>query len=294
MNIRKCIFTILLVSFTYQYSIFAHAKDSNESDMYMAILSGKSGGSTPESDKLGEPNDFITELIPQSEEYFVGKPMKFDLVLKNVRDSVKKYDYGVIFYRPLIVKAADNNEPYYKLSPGQMVDSWRSIGPNEVVPLFENLNIANEFVIIKPGKYKVQFRGGRNLPESNVIEIEVKPGTPNQRDYLIYLLVDVIPDANWHAEIRPMFRSAPAGRKEEAISIALRHPHPDRYAGVFVTLWQTRMPAEVIENADDREISEYLGKNPSGYFYLEIPPEALDYWPKIKEDIAKALKLDSH
>jgi hypothetical protein len=193
----------------------------------------------------------------------------------------------------LIVKTIDNNEIYRKEGPYQTQGGFPQIEPNEIVTLFENRDIAGEYVILKPGKYTVQFRGGGKAPASNVIELDVKPGTPDKHDYLISLLVDVLPDANWHAEITPGIRTAPAGRKEDTIAIVLRHPHPARYGGVLVTLWQTKLPADVDENKQDAAISEYLGKNPSGYFYLEIPPESLDYWPKIKEDIAKALKLDS-
>ena len=284
MNVRICIFTILLAALIFQGNIFASAEDFNESQGLAQFA---------ENDKWGEPNHGLaTQLIPQSEEYVIGKPMKFGLVLKNVSDSVKQYDrQEAICVRSLIVKTADNNEIYYKKGFYQTSRGFQKIEPNEIVALFENRDITDEYVILKPGKYTIQFSSVGTAPASNVIEFEVKPGTPDKHDYLISLLVYVLPDANWYAEIRNI-RSAPAGRKEEVISIDLVHRHPARRS-VFVTLWQTKLPAEVDENKQDTKISEYLGKNPSGYFYLEIPPEAIDYWPKIKEDIAKALKLDS-
>jgi hypothetical protein len=290
MNIRGGIFAIIFLVFASQSNVFAGKEFKKPEGLAQLV----------KDDKWGEPNNgFVTQLLPQSEECVVGEPIKFGLVLKNISDSLKQYDYNAISYHSLIIKTADNNEPYFKLSHYQTMEAPRPIGPDGIVTLFENRNITEEFVIIKPGKYRVQFRGGRPgspdliLPASNVIEFEVKPGTPDERDFLISLLANVLPDASWHAEIQQRRRNAPAGRKEEAISIILRHPHPGRYAGIIVTLWRTDLPVEVTEQRQDAKTNDYLGKNDSGYFYIEIPPEALDYWPKMKEDIAKALKLDS-
>lgn len=132
-----------------------------------------------------------------------------------------------------------------------------------------------------------------NFPSSNIIEFEVKPGTPDEHDLLISSLVGILPEKCWQAATVSRYNS-PSGRKDaEGISIILiRNAHLIRDI-ISSTLWKTETPAEVNEQEKSTHTSEYLGKNNSGYFYIEIPSEALEYWPKMKEDIVKDLKLDS-
>jgi hypothetical protein len=153
------------------------------------------------------------------------------------------------------------------------------------VTLFDYLNITEDYVITEPGKYTIRYCG----PSYNVIEFEVKPGTPDERDILIASLVDILPDPNWQI-MSGSARSTPAGRKNaEGMSVALYRIR----SRIRIMLWQTKTPAEINEQSEDPQTSDYLGKSSSGYFYITIPPKALDYWPKMKEDITKALKLDS-
>lgn len=285
MNIRRCIFAILLAALISQGKVLSVEKEPNEPEVLARLV---------EVDNWGEPNNSLaTQLVPQSEEYIIGKPMKFGLVLKNVSDSMKNYHNGVMLFKPLIIKTPDNNCPYDKEGPYQTMEGPNhSIGAGEIVTLFENRDITGEYVIIKPGKYRIQFRGGSKLPASNIIEFEVKPGTPDERDLLIASLLDVLPDPNWQAEAPKRIRHAPAGRKETVISIFLvRGRGFLERNSVRITLWQTKSPAAVIEE-QDAQASDYLGKNASGYFYIETSTEALNYWPKMKEDIAEAFKLD--
>lgn len=255
-------------------------------------------------DKWGIPHDgYATQLIPQSEQYIIGKPMKFGLVLKNISNSVKLYDHQGVVFNSLLIKTSDTNEQYYKHQPFQTGGAGQPIDKSEIVTLFENRNITDEYVIIKPGKYTIQFRSGyygmtgdSNFPASNVIEFEVKPGTPNEEDILISSLVGILPDAKWQlASISNGNRVAPVGRKEvKGISIYLI-----RLSGVIITtihvqLWQTKKSAEISKQKAGIQISDYLGRNASGYFYAAIPPKALEYWPKMKDDISNALNLVKH
>jgi hypothetical protein len=170
-----------------QGNIFASAEDLNEPQGLAQLA---------KDDKWGEPNNGLaTQLFPQSEEYVIGKPMKFGLVLKNVSDSVKKYNDSSTSFKPLIVKTPDNNYPYDKIGPfSTMVRPDSSIDACEIVILFEDRDITDEYLVIKPGKYTAQFRGGGGLPISNIVEFEVKPGKPNERDFLVSLLINILPD----------------------------------------------------------------------------------------------------
>jgi hypothetical protein len=320
MNIRSCIFPILLAILVFPGSVFAENRNMT-ADEYMKMLGAESASRvlplTPKDDKLGEPNNglaklakddkwgepdngFITQLIPQNEEYIVGKPMKFGLVLKNISNTAKSYDHQAITHNTLIIKNPENNEPYYKVGCFQTVGGPHPIDKGEIAILFEKRNITNEYVIIKPGQYTIQFRGGiygmapdSNFPPSNIIEFEVKPGTPDEHDLLISSLVGILPEKCWQAATVSRY-NAPSGRKDaEGISIILiRNAHLISDV-IIARLWKTKSPAEIVKQEKDAKTSEYLGKNDKGYFYIEIQPKALEYWPKMKEDIIKTLKIDS-
>jgi hypothetical protein len=340
MNIRISVLTVIFIAMISQDKVLADKiylksgkilegklMDANKMDWVDAndiiIWSEKSSPIVPRSDILrvekefkkpeglallakddnwGKPeNGYVTQMIAQSDEYAVGKPMKFGLVLKNVSDSLKWYDHQAIKQNTLTIKSEYNNEPYYKVGPFQTAGGPHPIDKGEIITLFENLNITDEYVITKSGKYTIQFRGGNcgigidsNFPPSNIIEFEVKPGTPDERDLLISSLIKSFPAIRWHTATSHMNRrDTPSGRKNaEGISVWFLQSLPNTKGGVIVTLWQTKTPAEVNEQGTDSPVSDYLGKNTSGYFYITIPTEANVYWPKMKEDIIKALNIE--
>jgi len=237
-------------------------------------------------DKWGEPNNgLVTQLIPQSEEYVIGKPMKFGLVLKNISDSAKEHNRMVTIFKPLTVKTPDNNYPYDKIGPfSTQALQDESIDPCMVVILLENYDITEEYVILKPGKYTVQFRG---KPASNIIEIEVKPGTPDERDLLVATLLSIIPEPNWQV-IAPKI---PPDKYENKKMVVLGRGFKTEGSARAI-LWLTKSQEEPFEQRQFVTIDKYLGKNSLGYFYIQMQPKALEYWPSIKEDIIKALKLE--
>ncbi len=292
MNTQRYIFTILLAVFAFQNNVFA-AENSNESEKMaklMAETTGKSKGQPllPRDENWGEPNNgLVTQLIPQSEEYVIGKPMKFGLVLKNVSDSVKEYDRQefIACCGSLMVRTIDNNGLYDKKGHYQTAGGMQKIEPGEIVTLFENRDITDEYVIMKPGKYIIQ---SHPIPASNIIEFEVEPGTPDQQDLLVSLLVNVLPDKSWRV-MTPKIRNASV--EQESILVVLGRGGLTDFIGVM--LWQTKTQGAIDDRRQNPPPYEYLGKSSSGYFYITIPPKALDYWPKMKEDIVKALKLES-
>lgn len=279
MNIRVSMLAVVCLIFASQSNTFA-ADEPNG----LAKLA--------RDDKWGEPNNgLVTQLIPQSEEYVIGKPMKFGLVLKNISDSVKQYDRFDSSFKSLVIKTPDNNRPYDKIGPySTQEEPFISIAAGEIVALFENKDITEEHLILKPGKYTIQFRSysKSELPKSNIIEFEVNPGTPEERDLLVASLLEILPDPNWHVTAPKMRRDRYEGQK--VVSLGRGFKTKDSTGAL---LWLTKSPRKIFEQRQFVTINEYLGKSPSSYFYIEIRPKALDYWPTMKEDIIKALKLDS-
>jgi len=251
-----------------------------------------------------EGNGYKTQLILAGNEYAIGQPMTFHLVMKNIGTDIKWYDNQAISHNALIIKDTNGKEAYYKKGSFQTAGGERPIDTGEIIPLFENRNITNEYVIAKPGKYTIQFRGGNygmssdsTFPPSNTIEFEVKAGTSSQDNILISSLLETLPDKKW--QLTPRWRrddETPLGRnpvKGSSIEIV-------RYAKlkvdvVSMTLWQTDEPSEVSaqQKEGEKKVSEYLGHSPSGqYYYIHIPLKVEEYWPSVREDIIKALNLE--
>jgi len=276
----------------FQWIVLAE-NENMTAEKYMRMLSSKTSNETaleglpltPKDDQWGEPNNgLVTQLIPQSEEYVIGKPMKFGLVLKNISDSAKEYNRYAATFKPLTIKTPDNNRPYDKIGPYSTIGMQDdSIDPCKIVTLFKDYDITDDYVILKPGKYTVQFRG---RPASNIIEFEVKPGTPDERDLLVVTLQSILPDPNWRVVAPKMRTDKYEGQKLVILSRGTKIE--DRAAAM---LWLTKSPGKTFEQRQFVTINEYLGKNETGYFYIEIRPKVLEYWPKMKEDITKALNL---
>jgi hypothetical protein len=282
MNIRICSFTILLAALFSQGNLFASEDDFNKPQGPAQLI---------DANKWGEPNNgLVTQLIPRSVEYVVGKPMKFGLVLKNIIGSVKQYNNWAVYSKPLRIKTPDNNCPYDKKGPfSTQAGMLQPIDVNEIITLFEDLDVTDQYLIIKPGKYTVQFCS-IDPPASNVIEFDVKPGKPTEQDLLVSLMLNILPDASWRVTAPPR-RNDSIEQKEESIAVVLSRGGKIDHIGVM--LWQTKIQGAINDRRQNPPEYEYLGKNESGYFYVSIPTKALDYWPKIKEDISKVLKLES-
>lgn len=256
-----------------------------------------------EEDKWGTQRyGYVTQLIPQSQDYIIGKPMNFGLVLMNVSDSLKFYDHQAITHNSLMITAPDGNEVFFKKGPFQTSGQELPIDTNEIVTLFENRNISDEYVLLKPGKYTIQFRAGHygmdwdsRFPESNIVEFEVKQGIPAKDDLMISSLRHILPGKRWliATQWEKTENVTPSGRKEVKGCFINLFCYAGSKRYISVTLWQTETPADIGKQAQTVSLSQYLGSNSWGYFYASIPPEAHEHWPNIKEDIIRTLKLNT-
>ena len=251
-----------------------------------------------------EKYGYRTQLIPVSKAYVIGQPMNFHLVMKNVSPDIKWYDDMSVAYTCLTIKDANGNDAHYKLGSLQTgLGLCPSIGSGEIVTLFENEDIGNGYVIVKPGKYTIQFSGisGEGaymaLPASNIIEFEVKAGAPRRPDFLIDSLSKIFPYDKWG--LFDGWGGIPFGRAtvKESPEIEIRAPF---HSGLkdedtaSVLLWETEEPSEISAQKKEgvNKVSEYLGQSSTKrYYYAYIPSKMEEYWPTIREDIIKALNL---
>ncbi|MFC1599267.1 hypothetical protein ACFL2W_00600 [Candidatus Omnitrophota bacterium] len=259
-----------------------------------------------------EKSGLRTQLIPMSDEYVLGKPMKFSLLMQNVGDSVYWYDKQGIINDRFIVKDPQGKQAYNKHQPYQTCGYDEPIDRGEINILFENRDIAEETVIINSGEYTVQFSETtfRNviLPASNILEIQIKQGKPRREDILITSLVEILPSNQWYyyaLEGHKEYISRVMSRKaiDEGVIVVLNHRDYIGKGEPRIVLWQTEKPAKIIRIKNFLDFlkpekfrnnvysNEYLGRNTLGHVYARIPSFVDKVWPTFREDVTNALGL---
>ncbi len=256
---------------------------------------------------LAKPNQwgdekygYQTQLITMDEKYFVGQPMKFSLVMRNVTESRKWYDQQGIANDPFVIKDSGGQKVYNKAPDFQTGGSGQPIDTGEIVTLIENIDITTEYLISQPDIYFIQFREGSYgfaadgwFPASNVVQFTALPGEPMKEDLLIQELMNEVPE-RWHVagggnrrEVSPLGRTSDTGVEVFLVT------HPSSSKGLYVSLWQTEYSVEVQASGQptEKQVSEYLGHGNLGHFYILIPTEAEELWPTIREDVKQALAI---
>ena len=116
-----------------------------------------------ESEGWGPEIDGLrTRLLPAQKEFFVGRPAKFRLEMKNFGKSDRMYDsQGVSVNGSIRISGPDEAPVRYVAGSFQTSGSSRSIAPGQKVALFEfdSLDVADQYLMVKPGSYTLDFRG---------------------------------------------------------------------------------------------------------------------------------------
>lgn len=251
-----------------------------------------------------------TRLVPHSTQFVLGKPIKFRLELKNVSESVVGYDQQHADIDSMLIRGPDGKAVSYIMGPVSTFGTPKPLRPGKMVTLFEEIDVAEQYYIAKPGRYTVQFRGTFGIPPSNTVTIEVlaSKDTPSDGDF-VPKLQSILPDG-WYfiagpyayvqeKEVRPEGRSPVKG-----VRASMFYSPTDRKGDdVWIEVWQTRREAEVSGQKKAGSVSEYLGKNQWGHIYVGFShrrwgrddvltsSEMEAHWRGVREKIAAALEV---
>jgi hypothetical protein len=256
-----------------------------------------------------QQGDLQTRLVPLADHFTLGQPMKFRLELKNVGRTVIHYDpQAVDMNGSLSVKDPQGNAVRYVETLSQSgIDKLPALTPGNVVNLFDGLDLDSRYLIVKPGKYTVQFTG-YGLPKSNIVEIEVQPGTLPPIKRIAARLLDVLPN-NWEMTIHDY-----SGESDRNRIVGWDEPPPgwepvrvlptielagDRTmkGGVAAHLWLSDRKLEWTGKVarPGQAAPLYLGKCPEGHVYANLPSDdraATAKWPTFERDFKKALQVE--
>ena len=177
--------------------------------------------------------------------------------------------------------------------------------PGNVVFLFDELDLDSQYLIVKPGKYSVQFRG-YGAPNSNTVEIDVRPGPLPPIKRIAARLLEVLP-TDWEITVHGYPGESdcsracnwdeppPGWEAERGLPTIGLAGDRSKEGGVSGRLWLSNHKLQWTgKGAGPGEtVPLYYGKCPEGYVYADLPSDymaATARWATFERDFKKALK----
>ena len=109
------------------------------------------GGDLPPQDKMA--SDVRTSLVPVGTNFVLGQPMQFRLEMENVGKRTIEYDsQQVALNHSMLIKDSAGEECPYIAPSCQTVGGPCPLEPGKKVVLFDKLDVAQQYLIQKPGK----------------------------------------------------------------------------------------------------------------------------------------------
>jgi hypothetical protein len=172
-----------------------------------------------------------TRLAPVEKQFALGQPMMFRLELKNFGQAAVPYDSQAVATNGSLAVRDPQGRPVRYIGGSLQTahgGPLPSLAPGKTAILFDGLDLASQYLIVRPGKYTVQFRGisdeaeakakeqayrriweeeakgagekidwreweGALIPQSDIAAIGVQPGTVPPAKRIAARLLDVLP-----------------------------------------------------------------------------------------------------
>jgi hypothetical protein len=263
----------------------------------------------PKAESWGpREGNFQTRLVPLADHFVLGQPMKFRLKLKNVGQTAVHYDPQQVGINGSLKVLDPEGHPirYSATSFQTMINKFPALMPGNVVNLFDGLDLDSQYLIVKPGKYSVQFRHYA-FPNSNTVEVEVRPGTLPPIKRIAARLLEVLPK-EWVLIVhgyagepngsRPVYWDDPPPGREpvRGLPTLILRDSLAKEGSINATFWLSERPLPRIVGGDGpkQTAAAFYGKCPEGYLYALTPSEAAvkdAQWPTFEQDLRKALEI---
>ena len=182
------------------------------------------------------------------------------------------------------------------------------------VVLFDGLDLADQYLFVKPGTYTIQFRGTNvkwhsesEIPPSNKITVEMRPGAVSASMQVLARLIEILPE-KWDMSLN--------GRVYEVNDGKITPPGWESGRGTYLSLMtnpaKSGLKPDVLcvevwvaerrldwtgkartgKAAKPGEAAEYLGKGADGHVYWKVPEQAETAWPDIRAKVRAALQIE--
>jgi Leucine-rich repeat (LRR) protein len=257
-----------------------------------------------------EAGNLRTRLVPLADHFTLGQPMKFRLELKNVGQTVVHYDpqqvdiNGSVAVRDPQGRPLGYSATMFQTAGGKLP----ALTPGNVVFLFDGLDIDSQYLIVKPGKYTMQFCG-YSAPKSNTVEIEVLPGTLPPIKRIAARLLDVLPKG-WVIEVHGFASESDRGRAVywdepppgwepvrgmptiELVESRAKAGGGEARSNIWLSKRKLQWTGKVAYPGQAAAV--YCGKCPEGYIYAHPPARsavAIAHWATFEKDFNKAMQI---
>jgi hypothetical protein len=239
-----------------------------------------------------------TQLIPEQKEYVLGQPMKILLRMENLSSETVKYK-AEGFDDMLAIDGPDNQPVPFIEWCYMTLAAASTLLPGQSVILTEDWDISSQYLIGSTGRYRIKFVGDtrNNMPPSDTIEIEVKPGNLKPMDVLLDKLVPILPK-DWTIAVwlqkKDFTNQVDLGNDiiVNGFLITLVQPNMKYidHPGIQLLVTDRVIGIDTLKKVKGFDQVEYLGQNSVGHIYwMNADPEALNLWHDAREKISKAL-----
>jgi hypothetical protein len=236
-------------------------------------------------------NDFSTILVLEDSAPHLGDAIRVSLKVKNNTNHDLSTDKSATAFDCFEVTGPDGQVAAYVGFMGQVMSNPTNLPPGVSLILAEHLDLTDKYVLEKPAKYSVRFKGAvSGLPDSNTLTFDVAPGQLTELDQAVIRLLSIRPKG-WYVtksprtqhEVTPFGRSPAAGYDAHICRNYMR--------GEAVYLWLTKVPTETDPKQNPPLMSDYLGRAHGLYFYVAIASATPALWSNALEDITRVLQI---
>jgi len=185
---------------------------------------------TTEVPEWGSATDGLTtRLTLVSRDPKIGAAVKLRLEVRNAAANPRTFDgQQAAVNESLEVTGPDGKKVPYVAMSFQTSGGPEELRPGQTATVFDNLDVAGQYLIDRPGKYSVKFVGRGGLPASNTLALTVADAPLPDKLKLLSAMHHGVPKG-WrvaHYDSAIVLLNQPTGLKKDATSVSLYFAEP--------------------------------------------------------------------
>jgi hypothetical protein len=245
--------------------------------------------------RMAERSGLQSRLTLQTEKPRVGQPLLVKLELRNSGEKPTEFDlqnYAPFRVLRVDVPRPDLPPPFIGMRP-QTSGQNETLQPGEVRTLWENMDVAELFLLAQERVYEVYAEGGEWAMQpiwrdSNWLSVQLQVGTLPARQKLIAALLEILPD-EWTISVgvgEISLQHSPTNLKNDVTTLSVRYG-PEKLADDLSIGWPVPGQEKVFANVT----VVALGETELGHLYLlGLPSHTEKVWPGYLEAIKRAIE----